>query len=104
VRYLRENKKKLCSELYYQVVVDVFAHLDPDAQDLNNLGNKFILPATFQGSTCDMQENMQNSLAILGWVGVADLFLTMIVNPKCAEMMRELLPGQAIQERPDLVS
>jgi Helitron helicase-like domain at N-terminus len=85
-------------------VVDVFAHLDLDSRDLNNLGNKFILLATFQGSTRDMQENMQNSLAIMRWEGVADLFLTMTVNPKCAEIMRELLPGQAIQDRPEWVS
>ena len=50
-----------------------------------------------------MMENLQNSLAISRRYGVADLFITMIVNPKWPEILNALLPGQTPTDRPDLV-
>ena len=70
----------------------------------NDLGKKFILPATFQGGTCDMMENLQNSLAISSKYGPPDLFITATANPNWPEITNTLLPGQTVQDRPDLVS
>ena len=51
-----------------------------------------------------MMENLQNSLAISRRYGVADLFITMIANPKWPELLNALLPGQTPTDRLDLVS
>ena len=84
--------------------MDAFAGIDNGLENVNNLGRKFILPASFQGGTQDMQENLQKSLAISRKYGVADLFITMTANPKWPEVTNALLPGQTAQDRPDLVS
>ena len=51
-----------------------------------------------------MMENLQNSLAISRRCGVADLFITMTVNPKQPEILNALLHRQTSTDRPDLVS
>ena len=81
LRWIKTHQSTLQSELYNQVV-DAFAGIDNGLENANNLGRKFILPASFQGGTWDMQENLQNSLAISKNYGVADLFITMTANPK----------------------
>ncbi|KAF8577733.1 hypothetical protein K439DRAFT_1301036, partial [Ramaria rubella] len=76
--WIRFNQKTLRADLYNQVV-DAFACIDNDLNP-NDLGEKVILPATFQGSTRDMMENLQNSLAISRKYGNANLFITMTAN------------------------
>jgi Helitron helicase-like domain at N-terminus len=85
---------------YITRVVDAFAHLDND-QNLKNVGRRFILPATFKGGTHDMQENLQNSLALSRKYGVTNLFLTMTANPNWQEVLDTLLPGKKPQDIPD---
>jgi Helitron helicase-like domain at N-terminus len=102
LRWIKQNQSNLCADLYNQVV-DAFAGLDNEL-DNNSIGRRFILPATFQGGTRDMMENLQNSLAISRKYGVADLFITMTANPKWPEVLDALLPGQTPSDRPDLVS
>jgi hypothetical protein len=90
--WIKGNQGNLRADLY-DSVVDAFA--DGDHQlDPNDLGQKFILPATFQGSYRDMLQNLQNSLAIAREKGSADAFLTMTCNPKCPEIQKALLEGQ----------
>jgi Helitron helicase-like domain at N-terminus len=106
LRWLRLHQKNLRAELYHQVV-DAFAGLDNDvhpARHPDDMGQKVILPATFTGSTRDMMENLQNSLAIARKYGTADVFLTMTANPNWPEVKDALLEGQTPQDRPDLVA
>ena len=102
LRYIKQNQSRLRADLYNQVV-DAFSGLDNNV-DPNSLGRRYILPATFQGGTRDMMENLQDSLAISRKFGVADLFLTMTANPKWPEVLNALLPGQTAADRPDLAS
>jgi len=106
LKWLHFHQGNLRAELYRQVV-DAFSALDDDVNNAVNpedLGNKVILPATFTGSTRDMMENLQNSLAIARKYGTADMFLTMTANPNWKEVQDALLPGQTPQDWPDLVA
>ena len=102
LHYIKTHQSTLRAELYNQVI-DAFSGLDNEL-DTNSMGSRFILPATFQGGTRDMMQNLQNSLAISRKYGVADLFITMTPNPKWPEVVDALLPGQTSSDRPDLVS
>ena len=51
-----------------------------------------------------MMENLQNSLAISRKYGPPDLFITPTANPNWPEITNALLPGQTVQDKPDLVS
>ena len=97
----QKYQKTLHAELYNQV--DAFANLDDNARNANQVGQKFILPATFQGSSRDMLKNHQDAMAISRDKGLAHLFATMTANPNWREIREALLPGQTAQDHPDLV-
>jgi hypothetical protein len=61
LRWFLMNQNNLHAELYHQMA-DTYAGLDNDLNPAD-MGKKVILPATFTGSTRDMMENLQNSLA-----------------------------------------
>jgi Helitron helicase-like domain at N-terminus len=85
----------------YQGLQDAVA-ADADV-DLNELGKRFILPSSFAGSTCNMQQHSQDALAINRYFGGGDLFITMTANPAWPEITSALLPNQKAPDRPDLV-
>ncbi|KFM82727.1 hypothetical protein X975_20986, partial [Stegodyphus mimosarum] len=67
-------------------------------------GIPVILPSTFIGSPRCMQQNYQDSMAIVRDFGKPDLFLTFTCNPKWPEITENLFPGQKPHDRPDVVS
>ena len=71
--------------------------------DWNQLGKRFILPSSFTGSTRNMQQHLQDALAINCFYREGDLFVTMTANPSWPEIKDALLPGQTTSDRPDLV-
>jgi hypothetical protein len=71
--------------------------------DLNELGRRFILPSSFSGSTCNMQQHCQDALAINHYFRGGDLFITMTANPTWPEITSALLVGQKAPDCPDLV-
>jgi hypothetical protein len=75
---------------------------DPAANG-EDLGQRYILPSTFSGSSRSMIQNCQDALAINRHFHGADLFLTMTANPNWPEIKEALLPGQTTADRPDLV-
>ena len=99
LNYLRMNQKKLRVEVYQGLQDAVAADVDID---LNELGKRFILPSTFSGSTCNMQQHCQDALAINHYFGGGDLFITMTANPAWPEISAALLPHQKPSDRPDL--
>jgi hypothetical protein len=70
--------------------------------NLNELGKRFVLPSSFTGSTRNMQQHLQNALAINRYYGGGDLFITMTANPDWPEIRAALLPHQQPSDRPDL--
>ncbi len=49
--------------------------------DWNQIGKRFILPSSFTESTRNMQQHLQDALAINHFYGREDLFVTMAANP-----------------------
>ncbi|KDR69847.1 hypothetical protein GALMADRAFT_214918 [Galerina marginata CBS 339.88] len=80
---------------------------DAIAADANatgeNIGQRVILPSSFQGSTRNMIQNCQDALAINHYFQGADLFITVTADPNWPEIKAELEPGQTASDRPDLV-
>ena len=75
------------------------------ANDINgHVGKKIILPSSFIGSPRYMQQNYQDAMTIVSKSGKPDLFLTMTCNPHWREIQENLLPGQQVCDRPDLVA
>ena len=70
---------------------------------MDELGKRFILPSSFSGSTHNMQQHLQDALAINCYYGGGDLFITMTVNLAWPEIQGALLYGQSASDHPDLV-
>jgi hypothetical protein len=50
-----------------------------------------------------MVQNYQDAMAICRWARCLNAFVTFTYNPQWPEIKRALLPGQQLQDRPDLV-
>ncbi|THH29066.1 hypothetical protein EUX98_g5120 [Antrodiella citrinella] len=105
LRYLRTHQKEIRSALYGGLE-DAVATADAnmDNVNLNNLGQRFILPSSHNGSPRYMHQLFQDSLAIGRHYRKIDIFMTVTCNPDWPEITRELLPGQTPSDRPDLVA
>jgi hypothetical protein len=97
--WLDSNQNTIRADVY-QGLVDAVRQADGDSREL---GQQIILPSSFTGSTQNMIQYYQDSLAITHHFGGADLFLTMTADPKWPEIESALLPGQTATDRPDLV-
>ena len=75
-----------------------------DGIDLHSLGQRFILPSSYIGGPCHMQQHFQDSMAIARFFGQVDIFMTVTTNPLWPEITRELLLHQTAYDRPDLVA
>lgn len=51
-----------------------------------------------------MHQRFQDAMAIVRYFRKVDLFVTVTMNPKSPEILRELLPAQTTSDRPDLVA
>jgi Helitron helicase-like domain at N-terminus len=72
--------------------------------DLNQVGQRIFLPSSYLGGPRDMHQRYLDGMAIARHFKKIDIFLTMTANPNWIEIKRELLPGQTVVDRPDLVS
>ena len=75
--------------------------LDGDA-DTERLGWRIILPSSYTGGDCYIQQRFQNAMAITRHLDKPSLFITFTANPQWPEIQRELLPNQNTDGRPDL--
>ena len=99
--WLKHNQDKLRVDIYKGIVDAVAAHADAD---LGELGQRFILPSSYIGSSRNMFQLYQDSLALARFFSKPDFFLTITANPNWEEITRELLPGQKPKDRPDLIA
>src|SRR6266403_1572611 len=97
---LKSIQDKLRVEIYQGLADAVAADVDTN---LDNLGRCFILPSSFSGGTCHMQQQLQDVLAIDHYFGGGDLFITMTANPSWPEITGALLQGQTTSDCPNLV-
>ncbi|XP_024990536.1 uncharacterized protein LOC112524820 [Cynara cardunculus var. scolymus] len=98
--FIERNQTKIRSYLYQGVVDCVNAgEVQP-----SRIGQRVVLHASFIGGPCDMRRRFMDAMTLVQDDGKPDIFLTMTCNPKWPEILKELLPGQTAQDRPDLVA
>jgi hypothetical protein len=90
-----------------QIRVDSYSAIQNAAEngdDLNNVGQRVVLPSSFIRGPRQMYQLYHDAMAIVRTCGKPDLFITMTCNPRWPELTEALLPGQDAQDRPDLVA
>lgn len=100
--YLRHNQRQLRASLY-NGLEDAISNRD-DNVNLDELGQRFILPSSYIGGPRHMQQRYQDAMAIARYFRKVDLFITVTANPRWPEVTAELFPGQTSFDRPDLVA
>jgi hypothetical protein len=70
----------------------------------NDVGQKMILPSSFQGGERIMGQLYQDAMARVRKFGKSDLFVTFTCNLKWKEITDALLSGQIAKDRPELVT
>ena len=100
LEFCQKNQAKIRADLY-QGVVDC---VNAGEVQTSRVGQRVVLPASFIGGPRDMRRRFMDAMTLVQDDGKPDIFLTMTCNPKWPEILRELLPGQTAQDRPDLVT
>ena len=100
--WLRQNQGILRASLY-SGLQDAMDTADQDI-GLANLGQRVVLPSSYIGGPCHMQQQFQDSMAIVHFFQRVDLFITVTTNPRWPEITQELRPGETPYDRPDLVA
>ncbi|KAI0061143.1 hypothetical protein BV25DRAFT_1775338, partial [Artomyces pyxidatus] len=77
--FLRRNQSKLRASLY-SGLADAM-HAGDENVDLNNLGQRYILPSSYVGGPRYMQQLFQDAMAIGRYYQKIDIFLTATANP-----------------------
>ena len=99
--FIRNNQRQLRVELYSSLM----DHLHSNATNQSvQPGVPVILPSSFSGSARSIHQNYQDAMAIVVKYGNPDLFLTYTCNPKSKKIMKNLLDGESVEYRPDLVA
>jgi len=98
--FLRNNQGVLRATLYSGLEDAVEA----DEVDLNEIGQRVVLPSSYIGGPRHMQQQFQDSMAVARFFRKVDLFITITANPDWQEIREALLPDQTSYDRPDLVS
>lgn len=101
--YAKNHKKELRADMYKGLTEAVLRGVLRGETDLASTGRRIVLPSTFVGGPRYMIQNYQDAMAICGWIGYPDLFITFTCNhkwPKVLEFLRmhNLIP----EDRPDL--
>jgi hypothetical protein len=100
LRWVHLNQTTLRAD-QYKGMVDA---MQQDGVNSTNFGRMVVLPTTFVGSPCHMNQLYQDSMALVRKFGKPDLFITMTSNPNWPEILHELRPGEEANDRPDLTS
>ncbi|XP_021719151.1 uncharacterized protein LOC110686855 isoform X2 [Chenopodium quinoa] len=98
--FFRRNQDTIRADLYKGILDTV----ESGETNAANVGHKFILPPSFLGGPRDMKRRYLNAMALVQKYGKPDLFVTVTCNANWPEIKAELSPGEAAQDRPDLVA
>ena len=84
LKFIRNNQEQLRASLY-SGVADAINRGDTS---MLQVGQRVVLPATFQGGPRHMHQQYQDSMALIRRLGKPDLFITFTMNPNCPEVRR----------------
>ncbi|CAI6375927.1 unnamed protein product [Macrosiphum euphorbiae] len=99
LRYIRCNQKALKVEQYINLK-DAFEN----DENVSDIGQKCILPASFIGSPRHMHEYIQDALCYVRHNGKPCLFITFTCNIRWTEITNLLLADQQPSDRHDLIA
>ncbi|KAL6582105.1 hypothetical protein OROMI_006119 [Orobanche minor] len=101
--YLRsEQRRENLHTESYEGIIDSMA--SQGKRRGSDIGQRFVLPASYVGSPRDMRRRYLNALALVSEYGRPDFFITMTCNPNWPEIRAGLLPREEAQNRSDLVA
>jgi hypothetical protein len=100
LKFIRENQRQLRCDLY-NGLQDAL-----NAGDIlgNDVGQKMILPSSFQGGEHAMGQLYQDAMARVRKFGKSDLFVTFTSNPKWKEITDALFRGQIAKDHLELIT
>jgi hypothetical protein len=98
LNWIRAHQGTIRAECYQGLIDAVQNNQDPA-----NVGHRVILPSSHPGSTRNMLQLFQDSMAISRFFGFASYFITVTANPQWPEIQAALEPGQQASDRPDIV-
>jgi hypothetical protein len=109
LKFARNNQKALRADSYKnikEVLKERVPVTDKVYSNDHNLktGRRVVLPSSFVGSPRWYNAQFQDAMAICREFHKPDFFITMTCNPNWTEIVRELRPGENVQNRPDLVA
>jgi len=101
LKWYRDHQKEVRADMYKGLAEAVLRGETSPATS----GKRIVLPSKFVGGARYMIQNYQDAMAICGWVGYPDLFITFTCNHKWPELVDYLKKHNLKPEdRPDLVS
>ncbi|KAF8805154.1 hypothetical protein BYT27DRAFT_7053738, partial [Phlegmacium glaucopus] len=102
LRFIHTQQPKLRMTML-NGIEDALSNND-DHINLNQLGQRIILPSSYLGGPRELHQRYLDGMAIARHFKKIDIFLTMTANPNWPEIKHALFPGQSVPDRPDLVS
>jgi hypothetical protein len=101
LKWYRDHQKEVRADMYKGLAEAVLRGETTPA----TAGKRVVLPSRFVGGARYMIQNYQDAMAICGWVGYPDLFITFTCNHKWPELVNFLKKHNLKPEdRPNLVS
>lgn len=130
IRANESNHILKCRALFHQFLVDMYAKIESERllfirlnqtklrvneyihlrdaiendDNLNDMGQKVILPSTHTGSLRHMHEYAQDGMTYVRRYGRPDLFITFTCNSAWSEITELLLQGQDASDRHDFIA
>lgn len=98
--YIRNNQAQLRADSYIHLR-DAIGRQDVDVQQL---GQKVVLPSSFTGGPRYMHERTQDAMTYVRQYGRPDLFITFTCNPRWKDITDILLPAQKSHDRHDIIA
>ncbi|XP_076301721.1 uncharacterized protein LOC143219730 [Lasioglossum baleicum] len=98
--YIRKNQAQLRADSYIHLR-DAIERQDVDVEQL---GQKVVLPSSFTGGPRYMHERTQDAMTYVRQYGRPDLFITFTCNPRWKDITDMLLPGQKSHDRHDIIA
>ena len=97
--YAKNHQKELRADMYKGLTEAVLR----GETNLASTGRRIVLSSTFVGGPRYIIQNYQDAMAICGWIGYPDLFITFTCNHKWPEVLEFLnMHNLKPKDRPDL--
>lgn len=101
--WVRLNQDKLKAQSY-TCLVNFLNRAKRTLKLVDAVSKYIVVPSTFRASVRNMRQKCLDALAIVRDFGGPDVFITLTANPNWKEIQENLLPGQKVGDRPDLMN